>query len=125
MREFLELQSMLGAIALRFYNLYRQQQDPRNSYSGVISLFLKMVRGGKDITILGNGMMNRDFVHIKDIARAIILALLCKEGEEDNGGGEGKGHFHRRGGGKSRCSTFTTYAPAFPSQSMSLPHVSS
>lgn len=91
MDEFAKSQSTSGAIALRFFNVYGPRQDPRNPYSGVISLFLEMARGGKDITVLGDGLMTRDFVYVKDVARAIVLALLREEGGVGKSGGGGKG----------------------------------
>ena len=66
----------VSAIALRFFNVYGPRQDPKNPYSGVISLFLQMALFNNDITILGDGKMTRDFVYVKDVARAIVLALL-------------------------------------------------
>mmetsp|Transcript_4712 Transcript_4712/g.7585 ORF Transcript_4712/g.7585 Transcript_4712/m.7585 type:complete len:449 (-) Transcript_4712:265-1611(-) len=74
--------SPTSAVALRFFNVYGPRQDPKNPYSGVISLFLEMALGNKDITILGDGEMTRDFVYVKDVARAIVLALLQEEDEE-------------------------------------------
>ena len=63
MDKFAKSQLMvLVMITLHFFNVYRPRQDPKNPYSGVISLFLEMARGGKDITILGDGMMTKDFV---------------------------------------------------------------
>lgn len=76
--------STTSAIALRFFNVYGPRQDPKNPYSGVISLFLDMATSSKDITILGDGMMTRDFVYVKDVARAIVLALLQDDEERDD-----------------------------------------
>lgn len=65
-----------SATALRFFNVFGPRQDPKNPYSGVISLFLEAALQGKDITILGDGEMTRDFVYVKDVARAIVMSLL-------------------------------------------------
>jgi len=100
MRDFVDAQNVesaeksspsTSAAALRFFNVYGPRQDPKNPYSGVISLFLEMAMSGRDITVLGDGMMTRDFVYVKDVARAIVLALLREndgKGKED--AGEGK-----------------------------------
>ena len=89
MREFVKKHSSASsaipptsAVALRFFNVYGPRQDPKNPYSGVISLFLEAAQSGKDITILGDGEMTRDFVYVKDVARAIVLALLQEETEK-------------------------------------------
>ena len=65
-----------SATALRFFNVFGPRQDPRNPYSGVISLFLEAALHAKDITVLGDGEMTRDFVYVKDVARAIVMSLL-------------------------------------------------
>ncbi len=58
--------------------------------------------------ILGNGMMTRDFVYVKDIACAIVLALLRKEGGEDDGGG-GRGRAFPPVGGGGEVPAFNVY----------------
>jgi UDP-glucose 4-epimerase len=74
-----------SATALRFFNVYGPRQDPKNPYSGVISLFLEMASTNKDITILGDGLMTRDFVYVKDVARAVVMNLLHEKEGENNG----------------------------------------
>mmetsp|Transcript_36020 Transcript_36020/g.88632 ORF Transcript_36020/g.88632 Transcript_36020/m.88632 type:complete len:385 (-) Transcript_36020:1239-2393(-) len=69
-------QSSLPSTALRFFNVYGPRQDPKNPYSGVISLFLQQGLEKKDVTILGDGEQTRDFVFVKDVAKAIATALL-------------------------------------------------
>jgi UDP-glucose 4-epimerase len=76
--------SKVSATALRFFNVYGPRQDPKNPYSGVISLFLQMAISNSDITILGDGYMTRDFVYVKDVARAIVLALLQEEDDTND-----------------------------------------
>lgn len=83
MRNFVEMQNntdaaapTTSAVALRFFNVYGPRQDPKNPYSGVISFFLQAAMNGVDIPILGDGEMTRDFVYVKDVARAIVLSLL-------------------------------------------------
>ncbi len=81
MRDFVEEQNKnegpkASAVALRFFNVFGPRQDPKNPYSGVISLFLEAAQHDKDITVLGDGEMTRDFVYVKDVARAIVMSLL-------------------------------------------------
>lgn len=63
---------MLG---LRYFNVYGERQDPHSPYSGVISKFMSCYREHKPITILGDGKQTRDFIHVKDVARANYMAL--------------------------------------------------
>jgi UDP-glucose 4-epimerase len=63
----------LPTVALRYFNVY----GPRSAggpYAGVISVFLDQARGGRDITVDGDGTQTRDFVHVDDVVRANLLA---------------------------------------------------
>jgi len=66
------------SIALRFFNVYGPRQDPTSPYSGVISKFMDFANKDVDVTIFGDGLQNRDFVYVKDIARAIVTAMESK-----------------------------------------------
>lgn len=66
------------ATGLRFFNVYGPRQDPKSQYSGVISIFMQMALDGNQIGILGDGEQTRDFVYVKDVARAIIAAMTGK-----------------------------------------------
>ncbi len=63
----------LPVTALRYFNAY----GPRHSGSGypnVIAIFFNRIRGGKPLTIFGDGKQTRDFIFVQDIVRANILA---------------------------------------------------
>ncbi len=60
----------------RFFNVYGPRQDPSSSYSGVISLFLKNFRAGAPVTVFGDGLNTRDFISVRDVATANVLAAL-------------------------------------------------
>ncbi len=64
----------LETIALRFFNIYglRSENSP---YSGVITKFLRKIINGEALTIDGDGEQTRDFIHVSDIVKAVILAL--------------------------------------------------
>ncbi len=65
----------IGGVALRYFNVYGPGQDPKSPYSGVITKFAEAARGGREIVIFGNGGQSRDFVHVKDVARATVIVL--------------------------------------------------
>jgi UDP-glucose 4-epimerase len=71
----------LNYTALRFMNVYGPRQDPDSAYSGVISIFLDRALTHAPITIFGDGGRTRDFVHVRDITRAIASA--CRDGVGD------------------------------------------
>jgi len=59
--------------ALRYFNVYGPRQDA-SEYANAISIFLSRTREGKPLTIFGDGKQTRDFIFVKDVARANILA---------------------------------------------------
>ncbi|WP_233838320.1 NAD-dependent epimerase/dehydratase family protein [Paraburkholderia sp. ZP32-5] len=65
----------IGAIALRFQNVYGPGQSLRNPYTGILSIFSTLLLQGKDVNIFEDGLESRDFVYIDDIVESIALAL--------------------------------------------------
>lgn len=63
------------SVCLRYFNVYGPKQDPNSPYSGVISIFKDKISSGLPITIFGDGMQTRDFIYIKDVIKANILAM--------------------------------------------------
>ena len=61
----------LQTVALRFFNIYGERQDPTSTYSGVISVFADRLRRGQPITVFGDGSQTRDFVYVRDLAMVI------------------------------------------------------
>ena len=67
------------AVALRFANVY----GPRQSASlegGVIAIFLERLAAGEETVVFGDGEQTRDFVHVADVVRALLLAAGRDEG---------------------------------------------
>lgn len=61
---------------LRLQNVYGPGQSLTNSYTGIVSLFAQMARQGQVIPIYEDGRIIRDFVHISDVADAIVRVTL-------------------------------------------------
>ncbi|MEJ2272129.1 MAG: SDR family oxidoreductase [Candidatus Bathyarchaeota archaeon] len=68
----------IETVGLRYFNVYgsRQKYGP---YSGVISIFINKLLEDKAPTIFGDGEQTRDFVNVKDVIDANILALSKKD----------------------------------------------
>jgi nucleoside-diphosphate-sugar epimerase len=64
----------LEVVCLRYFNVYGPRQDPTSPYSGVISIFMTRAKNGTAPTIYGDGRQSRDFVFVKDVVQANILA---------------------------------------------------
>ena len=58
----------------RYFNVFGPRQDPASPYSGVISIFVRCYAEGKPVTIYGDGRQTRDFIAVRDVARANALA---------------------------------------------------
>ena len=67
--------SELTWVALRFFNVYGPGQKPTAYYTSVINHFVQRLRDGEPPVIDGEGEQSMDFVHVHDIARAIVAAL--------------------------------------------------
>ncbi|MDK2814139.1 MAG: UDP-glucose 4-epimerase [Thermoanaerobacter sp.] len=68
---------------LRYANVYGIRQDPKGE-GGVISIFIdKMLKRERPI-IFGDGNQTRDFVYVKDVAKANLLALEKGDNEVVN-----------------------------------------
>jgi UDP-glucose 4-epimerase len=66
------------SVSLRFFNVYGPRYRASGAYGGVLGIFLTQKISNKPMTIFGNGNQTRDFVHVHDLANAIILALNKK-----------------------------------------------
>jgi len=65
----------LNAAALRFFNVYGIGQNPGGSYAAVIPKFIEQMVKGISPQINGDGLQTRDFVHVNDVADAILTLL--------------------------------------------------
>lgn len=64
----------LAYTILRYANVYGPRQDPFGE-GGVVAIFSHHLLQGQQPTINGTGEQVRDFVYVKDVARANLLAL--------------------------------------------------
>ncbi|MCB0178045.1 MAG: SDR family oxidoreductase [Anaerolineae bacterium] len=64
----------LETVVLRYFNVFGPRQDPSSAYSGVISIFVDKMMRGEVPLIFGDGEQTRDFVFVKDVVRANLLA---------------------------------------------------
>lgn len=65
----------LPVVALRYFNIYGPRQSLSNPYTGVAAIFLARLMNGQQPVIFEDGLQSRDFIHVRDIARANCLAL--------------------------------------------------
>lgn len=63
------------SVGLRFFNVYGPRQDPHSPYSGVISIFARLVGAGEPVVVHGDGSQTRDFVYVGDVVRHLLAAM--------------------------------------------------
>lgn len=64
----------LNYIALRYFNVFGPRQDENSPYAAVIPKFISAILAGESPVIYGDGEQSRDFIYVKEIAKANILA---------------------------------------------------
>lgn len=65
---------------LRYGNVYGPRQDPSGE-AGVIAIFTNAILNGEAVRIDWDGEQSKDYVHVRDVARANLLALTRGDGE--------------------------------------------
>ncbi len=61
--------------ALRYHNVYGSRMPRDTPYAGVGAIFASSLAGGRPPRVFEDGGQLRDFVHVRDVARANLLAL--------------------------------------------------
>jgi nucleoside-diphosphate-sugar epimerase len=76
LRSFHEMYG-LDYIALRYFNVYGPRMDMTGAYTEVLMRWMAAIAAGQPPVIFGDGEQTMDFVHVKDIARANVLAAAA------------------------------------------------
>ena len=66
----------VSIIGLRYFNIFGKGQT--GSYAGVITQFIRKLKENKSPIIFGDGSQIRDFIHVSDIAKANLSAMLSE-----------------------------------------------
>lgn len=62
-------------VGLRYMNVYGPRQDYRGAYVAVIHKILDALEEGRPVSLHGDGRQTYDFVDVRDVARANVLAM--------------------------------------------------
>ena len=80
-----------AAVGLRYHNVYGPRMPRDTPYSGVAAIFRSCLENGLPPRVFEDGGQRRDFVHVRDVARANLLALEAVDRTVGNGFGIGLG----------------------------------
>jgi dTDP-L-rhamnose 4-epimerase len=61
--------------ALRYHNVYGPRMPRDTPYAGVAAIFASEIRAGRPPRVYEDGRQLRDFVHVRDVANANVIAL--------------------------------------------------
>jgi dTDP-L-rhamnose 4-epimerase len=69
----------IPTVALRFFNVFGSRQALSNPYTGVLAIFASRLMNNNPPKIFEDGLQQRDFVSVADVAQACVLALEAAE----------------------------------------------
>lgn len=60
----------LETVILRYFNVWGSRQSPNGSYAAVVAKFTHQMSHNLPITIFGDGLQTRDFIHVSSVVNA-------------------------------------------------------
>lgn len=72
----------LDYVALRYFNVYGPRMDTDGKYTEVMIRWLDCIANGNPPLIYGDGGTSMDFVHVRDVAKANIAALVSDQTDQ-------------------------------------------
>lgn len=64
----------LPVACLRYFNVFGPRQNPGSQYAAAVPILIDKCLRGEEIVIYGDGEQTRDFIYVKDIVAANLLA---------------------------------------------------
>jgi len=68
----------LDYVALRYFNVYGPRMDIHGRYTEVMVRWMERLAAGEAPLIFGDGLQTMDLVHVRDVARANVLAATAE-----------------------------------------------
>lgn len=69
----------LETVALRYFNVFGERQDPQSEYAAVIPKFITRMQRGQSPIIFGTGEQSRDFTYIANVVHGNLLASQSQD----------------------------------------------
>ena len=65
----------VDSAGMRFFSVYGPRERAKKQYANIVTQFLWEMMQGRAPVIYGDGRQTRDFVYVKDVVRALMLAM--------------------------------------------------
>ncbi|MFZ2473304.1 MAG: NAD-dependent epimerase/dehydratase family protein [Methanothrix sp.] len=65
----------IDSVGMRFFSVYGPKETAKKQYANMVTQFLWEMRDGNAPVIFGDGSQTRDFTYVKDLTRALQLAM--------------------------------------------------
>ena len=75
----------LNTIIFRYFNVFGERAPRKGQYAPVTGIFLRQKEAGESLTIVGDGEQRRDYIYVKDVANANIMAAISNPDEDAYG----------------------------------------
>ena len=92
----------LETVALRYFNVFGERQDPASEYAAVVPRFVAAMTRGERPSVFGDGTASRDFTYIANVLDATVAAAYGRAGR---GAGHQRGDRRHPLGRRSWCSS--------------------
>ena len=66
----------LNTIIFRYFNVFGERAPRKGQYAPVTGIFLRQKEAGESLTIVGDGEQRRDYIYVKDVANANVMAAI-------------------------------------------------
>jgi UDP-glucose 4-epimerase len=67
----------LDTVSLRITNPYGPRQQMKHSKYGIVNWFIRLALEGKPLTVFGEGLQQRDYIFVEDVAEGLLQAALA------------------------------------------------
>ena len=75
----------LNTIIFRYFNVFGERAPRKGQYAPVTGIFLRQKAAGESLTIVGDGEQRRDYIYVKDVANANVMAAISNPDDEAYG----------------------------------------
>ena len=75
----------LNTIIFRYFNVFGERAPRKGQYAPVTGIFLRQRAAGEPLTIVGDGEQRRDYIYVKDVANANVMAAISNPDDDAYG----------------------------------------